>query len=127
MSKATDSLRRVTSQMIEKAENESSEIVCEQVLNKYNEPSYEKKQSTFTPVVPYKIIKVPQEVRIKGKFGSERKTTVARSSQGLFYLLQDLCQYETASDKNPPAFEKALQFLVIVPQNANLHLNGASM
>ena len=42
---ANDALRRVTSQMLEEADNENAEIVGEQVPNNDNEPSIESKQS----------------------------------------------------------------------------------
>ena len=51
---ANDALRRVTSQMLEEADNENAEIVGEQVPNNDNEPSIENEQSTSTPVTPNK-------------------------------------------------------------------------
>ena len=64
----------------------------------------------------------PQEVPIYAKTGSERKTPEAGSSKELSDLLQELCQYETASDEDTSAFEEASQFFVIVSQNADLHV-----
>ena len=124
---ANDALRRVTSQMLEEAENENADNTAEQVPNNDNEPSIENEQSTSTPVVPKKNKIKPQEVPIYAKIGSERKTPEAGSSQGLFNLLQELCQYETASDENTSAFKKASQFFVIVSQNPNLHVYGVSV
>ena len=51
---ANDALRRVTSQMLEEADNENSEIVCEHVSNNANEQSIENEHSTSTPIVPKK-------------------------------------------------------------------------
>ena len=103
---ANDALRRVTSQMLEEADNENAEIVGEHAPNNDNEPSIESKQSLSTPVAP------------------KKQSEAAGSSQELSGLLQELCQYETASDENTTAFEKASQFFVIVSQNADLHVYG---
>ena len=71
---ANDELRRVTSQMLEEAENENSEIICEQVSNNDNEQLIEKEQSTSTRVVPNKKKQKeePPEFPIYAKFSSER-------------------------------------------------------
>ena len=55
----------------------------------------------------------PQEVPISAKTGSESKTPEAGTSQGLFNLLQELCQYETPSDKDTSAFKKSSKFLLL--------------
>ena len=119
---SNDALRRVTSEML-KLENENPETNCEQVINKDNEQSIEREPSTSTPIGANET-KKPQEVPIHAKIGSYCETPEAGSSQALFNLLQELCQYETASGKDAPAFEKAPHFLVILPQNADLHLYG---
>ena len=50
---ANDALRRVTTQMLEEAEIENSEMVGEQVPNN-DKSSIENERSTSTPVVPNK-------------------------------------------------------------------------
>ena len=40
----------------------------------------------------------------------------------MFNLLQEIGQYETASDEDTPGFEKTSHFLAVVPQNADLHI-----
>ena len=124
---ANVALRRVTSQMLEEAGNENSETVCEQVPNKDTEQSIEREHSTSTPVGPDKTKKSCRKSRYMEKLALKRETPEAGSSQVLFRLLQELCQYETASDKDSPAFEKAPQYLVILPQNVDLHLYGVSV
>ena len=71
---ANDALRRVTSQMLEEAENENADNTAEQVPNNDNEPSIENEQSTSTPVVPKKKTKSSrrkfrymQKLALKGK------------------------------------------------------------
>ena len=119
---ANDELRRVTSHMLEEAENENSEIICEQVSNNDIEQLIEKEQSTRVVPNKKKQKEEPPEFPIYAKISSERETPEAGSSQGFFNLLQEIGQYETASDEDTPGFEKTSHLLAVVPQNADLHI-----
>lgn len=70
---ANDALRRITSQMLDETGKENSENNCEQVLNKDNEPSIEREQSTSTPVVSDKANKSRRKSRYMQKLALKGK------------------------------------------------------
>ena len=124
---ANDALRRATSQMLEEAETKLQKIPPNKSQTMITSHQLRMNNPHLHQLCRKKNKIQPQEVPINEKIGSERKTPEAGSSQGLFNLLQELCQYETPTDENTSDFKKASQFFVIVSQNPNLHVYGVTL